>query len=104
MLVIGEWIQKQESFILHVCCRTMQDAEKLLNICKKAGLKRAGINSTKKIMIEIINTAFLNSLFDEKDEIFVNDLFLKSFIKEANENMENNHKKIVILTNLFKTL
>ena len=35
------WL-RQESFILHVCCRTQEAAAKLLNMARDLGIKRAG--------------------------------------------------------------
>jgi tRNA wybutosine-synthesizing protein 3 len=94
------WL-RQESFILHVCCRTLEDAKKLLNLCEKAGLKRAGIHSLKKIMVEIINTPYLNTIIGEKNEILVSDRFLKAWLNQANINMEKN---IVKIDNLSKKI
>lgn len=97
------WL-RQESFILHVCCRNIQAAENLLNLCEKAGLKRAGIHSVKKIMVEIINTPYLNTIIGEKNKLLVNDNFIKAWLREANKNIEKNNKKIKQVENIFKEL
>jgi tRNA wybutosine-synthesizing protein 3 len=98
------WL-RQESFILHVCCRTIEDAKILLHLCEKAGLKRAGIHTLeKKIMVEIINTPYLNVLIGEKNKIFVNDEFLKIWLREANKNMSKNYLKIKQIFCFFNQL
>jgi tRNA wybutosine-synthesizing protein 3 len=98
------WL-RQESFILHICCRTIDAASKLLTFCRNLGLKRAGINSiSKKIVVEIINTPNLNTMIGEKNEILVNDKFLKTWVREANKNMKKNKEKICFLTKKFISL
>lgn len=98
------WL-RQESFILHICCKTIEDAKHLLEICKISGLKRAGISSlSKKIVIEIINTPNLNTMIGEKNRILINNDFLKSWLKEANRNMRKNLEKISLLEKNLKKL
>jgi len=96
------WL-RQESFILHVCCRTLKQAQKLLESCEKSGLKRTGIHSLKKIMVEIINTPHLNTLIGEKNKLLVGNDFIRSWLKEANDNMDKNSKKIKELETQFST-
>jgi len=96
------WL-RQESFILHVCCRTLKQAQKLLELCEKSGLKRVGIHSLKKIMVEIINTPHLNTIIGEKNKILADDCFLKVWLNEANDNMSKNLKKIKELEAQFNT-
>ena len=50
------WL-KQESAILHVACRDIPCAERLLEIVRNTGFKRAGIIATsRRVMLEIIGT------------------------------------------------
>jgi tRNA wybutosine-synthesizing protein 3 len=97
------WL-RQESFILHVCCKTIDDAKRLLKFCEKAGLKRAGIHTLeKKIMVEIINTPNLNVLIGEKNNLLVDDNFLKVWLREANLNIDKNLKKIKEIKEVFSS-
>ena len=46
---------RQESMILHVACRTIENAQKILDLSTLAGFKHSGIITTrKKIVVEII--------------------------------------------------
>ena len=85
---------RQEGFILHVCCKTIKDAEKLLNLIMKIGLKRSGIISLKnKIMVEIIGTEVIDTIIADK-KLLVDETYLKILINEANKKMDRNKEKI----------
>ena len=87
------WL-RQEGFILHVCCKTIKDAEKLLNLIMKIGLKRSGIISLKnKIMVEIIGTEVIDTIIADK-KLLVDETYLKILINEANKKMDRNKEKI----------
>ena len=49
------WL-KQSGIILHIACRTLDAAEKMLRGLRDAGFKRTGLISTKKCIIELIST------------------------------------------------
>ena len=95
---------KQEPCILHVACRTLEDANVIYNKAKEAGWKNSGIigigktqyvvemNSTEKIDFPIIN----------KGKILVDDNFLKIVLKDANDNMKKCWEKIRKLENSIK--
>ena len=42
---------KMESSIIHICCKTIEDAEKLINLAKDAGYKRAHLISIKRNIV-----------------------------------------------------
>ncbi len=84
-----------ESLILHICCRTIEDANKLLNLARKIGLKRSGIISKdRKIIIEIINPEHIYTLISKNNKLLIDKDYLKELIEEANEKMQRNDKKI----------
>jgi tRNA wybutosine-synthesizing protein 3 len=86
---------RQESFIIHVCCQTIENAQKLLDIANKAGLKRAGIITTKnKIIVELISTEHFDTIISQNGELLVNDSFLRILISEANKKLETNFEKL----------
>lgn len=86
---------KQEGAILHVRCRTIDNAKKLLNSARKAGFKRAGICSLgKKIMVEIIDTERIDMPVAEKGKLLVDDSYFKMIVSEANSKLSRTSKKI----------
>lgn len=85
---------KQESLILHVCCRTIMDANKLLKIAREIGFKRSGIISKgRKITTEIINPEYMLTIIAENGKLLTDKNYLKILISEANKKMEKNKRK-----------
>jgi len=86
---------KIEGFILHIACRDMESADKLLKLVKKGGLKRSGIVSTShKIMVEIISSEILETPISKNNELMVEDNYLTFIIEEANAKLKRTHNKI----------
>ncbi len=52
----------QEPMILHVQCKTIEHAERLLKIAQRCGFKRSGIFSLKKFSVEIQGTERIETL------------------------------------------
>ena len=97
------WL-RQESIILHVCCRNMEAAKKLLKIARDSGIKRAGIiNINKRIIIEIIGTESMETIITKNNEMLVDDNYLKILIKEANKKIKINKNKINKLQNTISS-
>lgn len=84
---------KQQPIILHVACRNLNAANKLLNISRKT-FRRAGIIgiTRRKMMIEIIGDDRLETIIADKDFV-ADEKYLKNLIKYANENFMENKKK-----------
>lgn len=86
---------KSEPPILHVSCKTIKDAEKILNKFRDAGWKRSGIISIgKNIVVELISTEKLEFPLVEEGRILVDDNFLKIVLKKANNNLKKGWGKI----------
>ena len=86
---------KQEPAIFHVCCRTMEDAQNLVDIARFSGFKRTGIQSTrKKINVEIGSNEVVYTILAENGKLLVTGDYLKVLIKEANKKLEKNKEKI----------
>lgn len=87
-------IFKQEPPILHVCCKKLENAEKLLNKARIAGWKNSGIMSLSgRIVLELRSTEQISFPIYEK-ETLVDDKFLKILVKEANKKLEKSWEKI----------
>jgi len=86
------WL-KQEPIILHVACRNLEAAKKMLEAARKI-FKRAGIISLndKKIVIEIIGSERIETIIADK-KFVADEKYIKHLIKYANKNFEENKKK-----------
>ena len=88
-------IFKQETCILHVCCKTIEDAEKLLNKSRESGWKNSGImNISGRIVLELRSTEYLALPIMIKGKVLVDDSYLKILISESNKRMEKTWEKI----------
>ena len=86
---------KQEPCILHVACKSLKDAQSLLDKAKLSGWKKSGIISTSgRIMVELNGTDKLEFPIMRDGEIIVNNNFLKVIIDKSNENLKKSWKKI----------
>lgn len=96
-------IFKQESLILHVACKTLGDADIMLRKAQKAGMKHSGIISISKnrIVLELIGSEQLALPIFEKENILIDDDFLKILIKESNNRLERGWIKIDKLEKLL---
>jgi tRNA wybutosine-synthesizing protein 3 len=89
-------IFKQEQPILHVACKTLNDAENILKKAQEAGFKHSGIMSIadSRIVVEIIGSEQLSLPIYANSKILVDDYFLNVLVKESNQRMEISWKKI----------
>ena len=87
------WL-RMDAAILHIACKSIEDAEKMLIAARDAGFKRAGIISLKNLIIEAISTEHIEMplVVDGKKLIDVN--ALKIIIDEANKRLQRTHEKI----------
>ncbi len=94
-LPAGDVFFKQESIIMHVCCRDLECAKRLLKIVRELGIKRAGIiNVDKRIIIEIIGTEAMETIIARNGKMLVGDDYIMILVEEANKKLERNKKKI----------
>jgi len=86
---------KFEPCILHISCRSFEDAEKLYNKTKTAGWKKSGIIGMKNgFTLEISGSERLEFPIIQEEKILVSDEFLKIVIEEANKKLERNWERI----------
>jgi len=85
---------KQEPVIIHVACKNLEDAQKLIELAMKCGWKRNGIiSSDKRFVVELNATEKLEfPIFHKKT--LVNDNYLKLIVKEANKKLRLSWEKI----------
>ena len=86
---------KQEPPILHVHCKTLKDAQKLLRKAQLAGWKKSGIiSSGSRVIVELCGTEKLEFFVMNKGCILVNHPFLELIAKRCNENLKSGWAKI----------
>ncbi len=94
---------KQEPCILHVACKSFDDAEKIYEKAKQGGWKRSGIiASGKRFVVEMNGTEKLEFPVINKRKILVEDNFLKLIVKKSNKNLEKSWKKIEKMKKLMR--
>jgi tRNA wybutosine-synthesizing protein 3 len=86
---------KLEPPILHVVCKDLVSASKLLEKAKLTGFKRSGIlNVGKNILLEINSTERLEFPIIKERRILVNEEFLKLIVKQANQKLKKGWLKL----------
>jgi len=84
-----------EPLILHVCCKSVDSAWKIIELAKQAGFKHSGISSFgKRIIAEIRGTDFISAPIAFNGKISVDDSYLNEMVKEANKKLKRNDEKI----------
>ncbi len=98
----GEIWFKQEPLIIHCVARTLEKAQKLLDIAKLSGFKKSGIiASTRRFVVEIEGTDILSTIIGKNGKVLINEEYMKILIETANKKLERNLKK---KDKLFKML
>jgi tRNA wybutosine-synthesizing protein 3 len=94
---------KLEPCILHIACKTIEDAEKLYEKGKLAGWKKSGIIGMKNgITVELNSTEKLEFPIIQNRKILVSDEFLKIVVDEANKKLEKVWSRIERLKGMIK--
>ena len=86
------WL-KQQPIILHIACRNLDAAKKLLDSARKV-FKHSGILSIteRKVTVEIIGNERIDTIIADKN-FAVDERYIKNLIKYANHNFEENKRK-----------
>jgi len=96
---------RQESMILHAACRTIENAQKILDLSTLAGFKHSGIITTrKKIVVEIIGSEQFDTIIAKHGRVFASDDHLSLLVDEANKKLDINSRKIKKFYDLIKSL
>lgn len=95
------WL-RQEPLILHVACRNIESARKLLDTARGV-FKHSGIIgiTDKKITVEIIGNERLETIVADNNFV-ADENYLKELVKYANKNFAENKKKIEKFQKLLK--
>lgn len=94
---------KLEPCILHVSCKTLEDAEELYEKAKLSGWKKSGIIGIKNgFTVELNSTEKLEFPIIQNKKILVGEEFLKIVLEEANKKLEKSWMKIKKLEGMIK--
>lgn len=92
----GDVMFKQEPVILHIACRDMKSAHKLLIKAQKSGCKHSGIISisSNRIVVEIVGSESLGLPIVVNGKLIVDDNFLKNLVRESNARLSRTWQRI----------
>ena len=90
-----------EPVILHVACKNLENAKKLLNIARNIGFRRSGIISVgkSKIIMELVSTEKIDAIVSKNRKLLIDENYFKVLVEEGNEKLERTWKKIDKLCN-----
>ncbi len=98
------WL-RQEPVILHVCCKTVEDAKKLLSVTANTSFKYSGIVSlSKKIVIQIMGVDKMDVPVAKDGELLISREYFDYLVSEANKKLEMNFERINKLSRLLVAL
>ncbi|MBW2976641.1 hypothetical protein KY347_04305 [Candidatus Woesearchaeota archaeon] len=85
-----------EPAILHIACRNLDSALRLLNTARNIGFRRSGIISAGKnrIVMEIISTEKIDAIAGKKSKLLIGKNYFKILVEEGNKKLERTWKKI----------
>jgi tRNA wybutosine-synthesizing protein 3 len=93
---------KEEPCILHISCKTLEDAEIFYEKGKLAGWKRLGIIGTRNgFTFELNSTEKLEFPIIQNGKILVDHNFLKIITEDSNKKLEKNWLKIKKLSKII---
>ena len=89
--------------IIHVACRSLSDALRLLDVTKKAGFRRAGIISGKKNVVEISGQERIEFLVAKSGEVLASEEIMLENFRESIDKLEKSRKRFRVFEDEFKS-
>ncbi len=80
--------------ILHIACKTLEDAYKLAKIANDAGFRRCGLISFKNFVLEVCSWERIELPIAENGKMILDDLYLSKVIKIANFKLEKGKSRL----------
>jgi tRNA(Phe) wybutosine-synthesizing methylase Tyw3 len=94
-----------EGAILHVCCRSLEAANRFLQACRGAGWKHSGITGAgKRIIVEATTPERIDVPIAKDGVLFVPEKFIEYLVKEANKKLAKTREKMGRLEKAVKRL
>ena len=88
--------------IIHVACRTLDDAERLMIAANDAGFRRSGIISVKNHVVEVASLERIELPVARSGRILVSENYLRSVVEFANIKLKKGKERLERLYNLIK--
>ncbi|MCX8158285.1 MAG: hypothetical protein N3D73_01310 [Candidatus Diapherotrites archaeon] len=97
------WL-RVEPFIIHIGCKNLEKAKKILEVKNKAGIKRGGIIFAEegKYLLELTGTQFVSLPLVKDNKILVDENYLSYLIEISNKKISQNYKRLEKFYNAFK--
>ena len=93
---------RMESAILHVCCRDLASANRMMRIARLAGFKHSGVMDLgRRIMLELISTERVDAPISCDGKMLVSDDYLIFLIEASNGKLKRTREKIKKLESLL---
>lgn len=93
-----------EPLILHVVCKDLAAADRLLQVCNNAGLKHSGaISLGERIIVEIVGNDRLDAPIAVDNKVLVTSEGISHYVADANEKMKRNLERIKRLKECFES-
>jgi len=93
---------KLEPPIIHIACRDLKNATKMLEKAKYLGFKRSSIlTCDRNIFVELNTSDKLEFPIIKNSKVLVDDEFLRLVVEMSNQKLENGWKKIQKLEKYF---
>jgi tRNA wybutosine-synthesizing protein 3 len=103
-LPVGIIFFRFEPLILHVACKELAAAERLLQFCNNAGLKHSGaISLGERIIVEIVGNDRLDAPIAVDQKLLVTSEGISHFVADANEKMKRNFERMKRFKQCFET-
>lgn len=84
-----------EGFILHVCCRTFEDAKHFMVLAQNNGYKHTGIlAATKRFVVQVMGVQRFDVPIAEDRTLLVSEEYIRILIDMANDKLAKTHKEI----------
>lgn len=90
--------------IIHVACRDLESAEKLMAIANNAGLRRSGLISLKHNVVEMNSLERLEAPVAVKGRMIVGEEGLRAMVEFANKKLKRSKEKLKRLYDLLLRL
>ena len=91
-----------EPMILHVNCKTLDDANGLVEKAQPFFKHSGIIAAKKKTILEIRGSEFIEAPIAKDRKSLVDDGYLKTLVNEANKKLRRTHEKINALANVLE--
>jgi tRNA wybutosine-synthesizing protein 3 len=95
---------KQEPFVLVIGTNNLENAKKIMKICRNNGVKKVGIMSVEegKFLVEIMGSHYLSFLIKEKSKILVDEALFRKEFETACKKLKASRKTLERLEESFR--